>query len=511
MDRTWTISEDEEYQLDQVWCNCRNLGITDPTIRELKASYIKLKTGIKKKEGQLPPKSPALSACQYYQHINLATLNRLWQSSVSVSSLISIIKDSGPWKAQRLSRELFSFPILAYACFSLLFEEMQCLKDPQRCMYLETTQLPPKEEVHDLLCMIGQPTAKYDELHIIRNKIVHLFPPGSGLYHSKINDRWLVPKPETDLKRSMQYYQEMIESDDRDTWFDQNPDKSDSIERWCQEILAWLVTSSSKVWKDLAVDGKIVLYFKSRNFMTPSDKVDKAIKILELIDGTVRQALKLQAYFCCAAYKDDIKVRFDQSKAALGYNQILDSLYFELIMTLVRLYDALPDAKHSENTASLPELMKLLSQKEVAAELQARSEQRKTPKGQLEKELQMRDISFLKKVNRDATLSAQAETSEISFLVKEFEKLKGSHLLPKLRSIRNELFAHTAIEQNRNNPAQYGNAEALLDKTLQFVSRLNSAVRNLHYTYQEHIQTWRDHADFFWQSAIGKEIEKPIG
>jgi len=245
--------------------------------------------------------------------------------------------------------------------------------------------------------------------------------------------------------------------------------------------------------------------------MTPSDKVDKAIKILELIDGNVRHALKLQAYFCRAAYNDDIKVRFDQSKAAPGYNQIVDSLYFELIMTLVRLYDDLPDAKHSENTASLPELMKLLSQTQVVAELQARSEQRKTPKGQLEKELQTRDSSFLEKLNRDATLSAQVETSEIFSLVSEFEKLKGSHLLARLRFIRNELFAHTAIEQNRNNPARYGDAETLLEKTLQFVSRLNSAVRNLHCTYQEHIQTWQEHADFFWQWTIGKEIEKPIG
>lgn len=243
--------------------------------------------------------------------------------------------------------------------------------------------------------------------------------------------------------------------------------------------------------------------------MTPTEKVDKAIKILELIDGNVRHALRLQAYFCFGAYNNDIKERFDQSKAAPGYNQILDCLYFELIMTLVRLYDDLPDAKHSENTASLPELMGLLSQTEVVAELQTRSEQRKTPNGQLEKELQTKDSDFLKKLKRDATLSAQADTSELFSLLGEFDKLKGSHLLARLRSIRNELFAHTAIERNQNNPARYGDAEALLERTVQFVSRLNSAIRSLHCTYQVHIQTWQEHADFFWRSIRGKEIEKP--
>lgn len=93
------------------------------------------------------------------------------------------------------------------------------------------------------------------------------------------------------------------------------------------------------------------------------------------------------------------------------------------------------------------------------------------------------DSSFLEKLKREATLSAQTETSEIFFLLKDFKKLKGSHLLARLRSIRNQLFAHTTIEQKWDNPAQYGDAEKLLEKTIQFVSRLNSAVRSLHCTY----------------------------
>jgi hypothetical protein len=239
--------------------------------------------------------------------------------------------------------------------------------------------------------------------------------------------------------------------------------------------------------------------------MTAQEKADKACRILELIDINVRHALKIQAYFSRSAYHNDVGKYFDQSKAAPGYNQVVDSLYFELILTIVRAYDDLNEDKHSENTASLPELMKLLSQSAVIAELQTRSERRKAPSGTLEKDLLTSDREFLDKLRANAKHSAQSEISEIASLIKEFEQLKGNHHLGRLRSIRNELLAHTAIERNRNNAARYGDAEELLEKTARFVSKLNSAIINLHWNYQSHINTWQEHAEFFWQRVLGKE------
>jgi hypothetical protein len=154
-------------------------------------------------------------------------------------------------------------------------------------------------------------------------------------------------------------------------------------------------------------------------------------------------------------------------------------------------------------------LIGILSETEVVAELQARSKQRKTPTGQLEKELCSSDKDFGEELKADARRSAQAKTSEIFGLLNEFKKLKGSHLLGRLRSVRNELFAHTAIERTRNNPARYGDAEDLLEQTMRFVIGLNSAVRSVHCTYREHIQMWLGHADCFWQTVVQKDREKP--
>ena len=235
--------------------------------------------------------------------------------------------------------------------------------------------------------------------------------------------------------------------------------------------------------------------------MTAQEKADKACKILEMIDSNIRHALKIQAYFIRSAYKDDVRKYFDQSKAAPGYNQIVNSLYFELILTIVRSYDDLNEDKHSDNTASLPELMKLLSQSIVVAELQTRSELRKTP----QKDLLTYDPTFLDQLRENAKVSAQSETSEIIALVQEFTQLKGNHHLSRLRSLRHELLAHTAIERNQNNPARYGDAEELLKKTTDLVCRLNSAIRSLHGDYQSHINIWREHAEYFWQKVLEKE------
>jgi len=236
--------------------------------------------------------------------------------------------------------------------------------------------------------------------------------------------------------------------------------------------------------------------------VTPSDKADKAISILELVDGNVRHALKIRAYFCRAAYQDDVKDYFNQTKGAPGYNQIVDSLYFELIMTLVRLFDELPEQKHADNIASLPELISLLRQNDVLAALQERSLQAKTPTGELEKDLKSRDPDFLSKLLFDAISNSQKETTEVFALLAEFQKLKGSHLLARLRLVRNELFAHTALERNLNNPARYGDAEALLEQTAIFTCRLNASVRRLHCDYTNHETTWTEHADAFWQMVV---------
>jgi hypothetical protein len=260
---SWTISCDEKYLLDEVMDKCTKapLGIKDPAILELKESFIRLKKGIMEEdESKHLPGTLDWTAYRYYQHINLATLFRLWQSSVSVSSLFWIIASkSEERKAQKLSHEFFSFTISAFSCFSLFFEEFRCLNalKPRNEYYFKTNpdlynkKVLPK--VRCLLCLgIKQSMPELDELHTVRNKITHLFPLGSGLYFSTKNDQWLMPKPEPEPRKFIQYYQEMVESDNRDKWFEQNSSKSSSVKDWSRKILQWLAATISKGWKHLS-------------------------------------------------------------------------------------------------------------------------------------------------------------------------------------------------------------------------------------------------------------------
>jgi hypothetical protein len=120
-----------------------------------------------------------------------------------------------------------------------------------------------------------------------------------------------------------------------------------------------------------------------------------------------------------------------------------------------------------------------------------------------------RDPDFLEKLRAKAIAGAQQETTEIFCLLAEFQDLKGSHLLGRLRSVRNEFFAHTAIDRNQNNSSRYGDAEELLDTTAAYTRRLNAAVRRLHCDYSEHEKMWTEHADAFWRKTIHTERKEP--
>lgn len=169
------------------------------------------------------------------------------------------------------------------------------------------------------------------------------------------------------------------------------------------------------------------------------------------------------------------------------------------------MFDDQPDGKHGKNTASLPMLTSILSRADVLAELQARTRTARAPNGQLLSQLKAQDPSFLQKLQDDAVKSSREDTSIIFDLLQQSQKLQGSHLVARLRSIRHELFAHTAIERSQNNKARYGDAEELLTKTKTLVSGFNARVRRIDNDYSGVVSTWEEHADLFWRRATNKE------
>ncbi|MEW8437706.1 MAG: hypothetical protein AB2689_06070 [Candidatus Thiodiazotropha taylori] len=236
--------------------------------------------------------------------------------------------------------------------------------------------------------------------------------------------------------------------------------------------------------------------------ITPNEKATKVIHILSILDAQIRHAYEVKAYFCRAAYQNDVREYFDQTSAAPGYNQITISLYYDLIMTVVRMFDKLPNKIHAENTASLPELMLLLKDNNTVEVLKEHELTARTlPFDQVTAQEKI-EPGFSSLHKRKVQESVDHMEAEITQLIKDFKTLSGSHYLRGLRNIRNELLAHTAININDKNVTRYGDAESLLKLTSDFIIRLNAVIRRLNDNYGKHVDRCTNSANDYWLMVI---------
>jgi len=97
------------------------------------------------------------------------------------------------------------------------------------------------------------------------------------------------------------------------------------------------VCRPGQFWKKENIPHGVVLAALN---MKPDETLDISEKILERIDRSIFKAISLAALFGRAANQgDDLRPHFDNSSAAAGYNTVMDSLYFELVLTVARLFD----------------------------------------------------------------------------------------------------------------------------------------------------------------------------
>jgi hypothetical protein len=244
--KEWEPHDDEIFQLDQITEKCKALKIDDPAILNLKSSYIKLKKKIINENINI--EEPHRGAWLYYQYVNLATLSRLWQSSESITSIFSIIDNKGEYVAQRLGQEFCSFVLFCDACHSSLSLELSLINEPRSFDPKNNRENPCRN------LDLDKNNQKRGELRNVRDKIAHLFVPSSGVYHDdKLNNQWLMPKPNAELKKYLNHYKEIMESVNRDEWFADNK-KTARINEWCLDIFKWLVVLISKHWETLSVN-----------------------------------------------------------------------------------------------------------------------------------------------------------------------------------------------------------------------------------------------------------------
>jgi hypothetical protein len=184
------------------------------------------------------------------------------------------------------------------------------------------------------------------------------------------------------------------------------------------------------------------------------------------LDANARHAIELHETFTFPAYDASIRALIKGTNKVRCYKICLDAIYFEFVMTLMRMYDS-----YERDTICLKTLFEYLSNDFVQ--------------------------DFETKTRRKVE-------SEIQSARKEFKSLNGSHLLGRLRTVRNNMFAHTSPNFNRNQVAKYGHAEKLLERILAMLNSLNSAIGGKAEPYDKIKEYWKKYAREFWQTLLSK-------
>jgi hypothetical protein len=143
------------------------------------------------------------------------------------------------------------------------------------------------------------------------------------------------------------------------------------------------------------------------------------------------------------------------------YNVYIKSVYYELVMTLTRMYDQ----RNEPGDVCFKRLFELLSD------------------------------DFIKELETQTTKQIKAK---IKSAFNDYKYLNGSHYLSRLRIIRHKRFAHTSFNFDKRQLPKYGDAERLLHKTLLMLNKIDTAVRDNTIDYEEYGLFWNSYAVEFW-------------
>jgi hypothetical protein len=194
------------------------------------------------------------------------------------------------------------------------------------------------------------------------------------------------------------------------------------------------------------------------NYKQIFKKIEQCLFWLNL---NIRNAIELKEMFTCAANDKSLHMSIKGTKVVRGYNVNLKALYFEYVMTLMRIFDA-----YERDTASLKNIFVYLHEDDFIK-------------------------TFEKKSQRD--ISQRIKEAE-----QNYKALKGSHYLARLSTVRNKLFAHTTTEFNRNELADYNHADELLIKTIPIIQDLHLVIYDKEESYDKFSEYWKGYAAKYW-------------
>lgn len=202
------------------------------------------------------------------------------------------------------------------------------------------------------------------------------------------------------------------------------------------------------------------------------DKALKAVdKNLYWLNANAKHAIELQETFSYPAYDTSVRELIKDMNKGRCYKVCLEAIYFEYIMTLMRMYDS-----YQADVICFERLFECLTD------------------------------DFIHEFEKFNQRNIKTSIDE-SFA--EYKKLKGSHLVSRLTTIRHKMYAHTAANFDSNQFAEYGHAEELLSKTLPMLNSVINSIWNKEEQYEKLIQYWKNCALEFWQVFSCENGQRP--
>lgn len=200
--------------------------------------------------------------------------------------------------------------------------------------------------------------------------------------------------------------------------------------------------------------------------MKHTQLLEKVEQNLFWLDANARHAIECQETFAFPFNSAPIRQLIKETKKVRCFNICLNAIYVDLVITLMRMYDS-----YERDTACFENLFACLTDDFIQ-----------------NLEIHMR----------------RTVTNTIERARNEFASLKGSHLMGRLNTVRHNMLAHTSTNFNRNQVARYGDAEKLLERTLQMLNQLNSSIRGKVESYDRLHKYWKGYAVEFWQAILDK-------
>ena len=182
------------------------------------------------------------------------------------------------------------------------------------------------------------------------------------------------------------------------------------------------------------------------------------------IVNNAEHAVRLKESFIYPAYDTKISQTINGTRNSVFYGLCLESIYFEYIMTLMRMYDG-----KEIDTSSFGNIMVLLDNDFIAEYEQRHS----------------RNI-------RD----------NVNIAIIKYNGIINSHLYAGIKMLRNKYLAHTAINLSNNRVAKYGYADKILDESICILNLLTEAFRRKRGDYEPIGRVYHRFSMEFWGNFI---------